>query len=621
MSRSVAQDAPTFHRPRDGHPALAAFILALLLTVPGVAQVLTLSPDPPGPQPAGTPITWTATMKTVGTYVYRFTQSFNSGPERVLRDFSTLAEFQWAPITPGDYVVSVHVRRPGDTTELQTAREDFRVTNPAMGSTASVRLTGHPLVAVYSAPPCADDAGQLALEVRRPSDPWQRRIVKPCRAPGGPSASGVCFWVAGLRPETTYLVRHVELSPAGDLPSQALSFVTGPVSGVNTGSCSPTIPWTGSSRPEEPFLLVSPPPESGTPVPFAVDMTGRLVWYDDGPDREGEVALVTTITDDGTILELVSSDGVHDQILREIDPAGHPVRQTSVSRINRQLGDLGAPDTITAFFHEAIRFPDGKTLAGCSTERMLDGVQGIPAGFPEDVLGNLIVSLDEDWQVVWYWDAFVELDLDRRAILDEHCIDQTPGCPPLTLAVVARDWTHGNCIVPAWDTGDLLYSLRHQDWIVTIDYDNGAGNGSVREILGRDGDLPLSSGDPTGWFSHQHGIAPLASRGEFLLFDNGNTRCDAAGPDCHSRAQRWEMGNGTIRLLENIDLGDYSSARGMSQRLSAGDTHYVLGTLGTPNAPLSRSVELDGSGRETFALECTTWAYRTYRIRSLEAPR
>jgi len=655
------------------HLNLAGATLAALLLAAAPAQAaLTLSPDPPGPQPAGTPVTWTAAFDGHFQYTYRFSVAFLdvSADLHVVRDYATDSTFVWAPVAPGRYRIAVTVRRVGGSTDLDFQDGGYDITNPA-GSGPVVRPTEHPLVRLYAAPPCSDPANQVALEIQRSpeprtgdvswraipqgqrmdppgmhdppleaapwqtttqgqqlqagslANPWEQRVVKPCRPTPAAPSRGVCFWVAGLRADTTYLARHVELTPSGEIPSVPVRFRTGPAAPHHVATCSPSIPWTGATGPPDPYLLVSPPPESDTPVPFAVDMSGQLVWYDDGPDREGEVALVTTINDDGAILELVSSGGVHDQILREIDPVGHAVRQTSVPRINAQLTAMGAPDTITAFFHEAIRFPDGKTLVGCTAERMLEGVQGIPAGSPEDVVGNVIVSLDEDWQVVWYWDAFQDAGLlDRAAVLGERCGDQTPGCPPLQLASVARDWTHGNCIVPMWETGDLLYSLRHQDWIVGIDYDHGAGGGSRLVQIGPGGNVPLSGGGLDDWFTHQHGLAPLDDPpGGLLVFDNGNTRCEGQGPDCHSRGQVLQVIQGNATLLSNVDLGEYSEARGMSQRLDGGDLHYVLGTLGTPLVPRSRAVQLDASGTETFAIECTTWAYRMYRLRSLEAPR
>ena len=48
--------------------------------------------------------------------------------------------------------------------------------------------------------------------------------------------------------------------------------------------------------------------------------------------------------------------------------------------------------------------------------------------------------------------------------------------------------------------GNLLYSARHQDWLIKIDYANGAGSGRVIWRLGKDGDFTMRSDDPSPWF-------------------------------------------------------------------------------------------------------------------------
>jgi len=59
---------------------------------------------------------------------------------------------------------------------------------------------------------------------------------------------------------------------------------------------------------------------------------------------------------------------------------------------------------------------------------------------------------------------------------NERC---TPGvCPPLYLASQANDWMHGNSVSRTPD-GNLLLSIRNQDWVVLIDYQDGKGSGQV----------------------------------------------------------------------------------------------------------------------------------------------
>ena len=52
--------------------------------------------------------------------------------------------------------------------------------------------------------------------------------------------------------------------------------------------------------------------------------------------------------------------------------------------------------------------------------------------------------------------------------------------------------------------GNLIVSVRHQDWVIKIDYAHGHGDGHVIWRLGQGGDFAVISSDPSPWFSHQH---------------------------------------------------------------------------------------------------------------------
>ena len=115
------------------------------------------------------------------------------------------------------------------------------------------------------------------------------------------------------------------------------------------------------------------------------------------------------------------------------------------------------------------------------------------------------------------------------------------------IAPRAKDWLHANSLY-YWPTdnsggasGDILMSLRHQDWILKIDYNNGTGTGNILWRMGPGGDFTFNNiyNDPWPWFSHQHDAA-IESTGVLSLFDNGNTRCSVGKPrlsphDCNSR--------------------------------------------------------------------------------------
>ena len=78
------------------------------------------------------------------------------------------------------------------------------------------------------------------------------------------------------------------------------------------------------------------------------------------------------------------------------------------------------------------------------------------------------------------------------------------GCASFYLAPVANDWTHGNSLQLTPD-GNILYSSRHQDWIIKIDYRDGTGTGNILWRMGPGGDFTFNNvnHDPWPWFSHQ----------------------------------------------------------------------------------------------------------------------
>ena len=96
------------------------------------------------------------------------------------------------------------------------------------------------------------------------------------------------------------------------------------------------------------------------------------------------------------------------------------------------------------------------------------------------------------------------------------------------LAPVANDWLHANSLNYIPSSGDLLFSMRHQDWVAKIDYNNGTGGGAVLWELGLGGSWTINSTDPYPWFSHQHDVEyELGGTTVLSAYDNGNTRITA----------------------------------------------------------------------------------------------
>ena len=170
--------------------------------------------------------------------------------------------------------------------------------------------------------------------------------------------------------------------------------------------------------------------------------------------------------------------------MKEIDLAGDTLRETNIDAVNAELAAMGQHPIIN-FNHEVQRLPNGDTAVLATTPRTIN-VNGTPTQYN----GDMVLVLDQNFQVTWVWDPFKWLDTNRLA---------TAGEGP-------TDWLHANSIAWSPEDGDLIVSLRAQDWVIKIDYDNGTGDGHVVWRLGQGGDFTINSSDPSPWFSHQHDV-------------------------------------------------------------------------------------------------------------------
>lgn len=354
----------------------------------------------------------------------------------------------------------------------------------------------------------------------------------------------------------------------------------------------------------QPFLLAT---SGGSQV--ATDLSGRVVWYNPSP-----VTYATRFETGGYLWGFLEDDsqGVENQGIRKVDLLGHTVLETNAGRVNEQLAALGKK--ITGFHHEVRTLPEGRIVALAPTERMVTDQQG-PGTY--DVLGDMIIVFDRNLQVEWTWDSFDHLDLRRAAVLGETCAPGGGGCAPFYLATTAHDWTHGNALQQTPD-GNLLYSARHQHWLIKIAYDKGEGDGHIIWKLGKDGDFRFQGDGEFPWFSHQHDGNFIDSH-HVLVFDKGNTRVAQRGTG-NSRGQLIELdeAHSTASLSLNVDLGVYSVAVGSAQRLPTGHYHFDAGYVpGPANSISAYAFEVDTMGNLVSELEADTMLYRSVRLASL----
>jgi arylsulfate sulfotransferase len=202
--------------------------------------------------------------------------------------------------------------------------------------------------------------------------------------------------------------------------------------------------------------------------------------------------------------------------LQEVDLTGALIWQMTAADLNAALASAtcaGCNITVVGTHHDFVELPNGHLILIAAQQQ-----QNVFSGSTVTVTGDVIIDLDQNHKPVWLWIEFDHLDVNRQPM----------GFP---------DWTHTNAVIYSADDGNLIISIRHQNWLVKVDYANGTGAGDIIWKLGYQGDFTLAGGtDPTDWFYAQHGpsFASTNTTGKFSLgvFDNGNDRVFPSGVTC-----------------------------------------------------------------------------------------
>jgi len=204
------------------------------------------------------------------------------------------------------------------------------------------------------------------------------------------------------------------------------------------------------------------------------------------------------------------------------------------------------------------------------------------------------------------------------------------------------DWTHSNALVYSPDDGNLLLSMRHQSWVLKIDYNNGAGTGNILWRLGYQGDFSLTddgvpTDDPSEWFSFQHYPTLLSQSGAqttLAIWDNGDNRvlnnsgeiCLAVGSvPCYSRATIFQVDEGA--MVANLQWADplqlFGVWGGSINQLSNGNVEFDVNDPAIPPNPNVASQVEEVTQTSTpqviwqMDIPNPTNAYRAYRVPSL----
>ncbi len=556
--------------------------------MPSVTLVDTAPPVPL----VGARVVWTAETSDHGTTpVYQFSVGPTGGDLQMVRDFSTQDTFTWDPLQEGSYVIQVTVKDSFGATTGESTSMSYTATSRVVGSDAVISPTSNPLVALYSAPPSAGTSMVVEYIAVGSDSTWKE--TSPQAIVPGQSTNVI---VAGLLPDTTYWMRHVLDDGTTSAP---LSFTTGSLPSNLTFPTFATAqaPVSGADTSQDMILHIGVAGPTNIHT-VATDLSGNIDWYYDEV-ANGLTSLATSLVPGGTVLLLGGQGYPSPDTLREINLAGDTLRETNIDAVNAELAALGKPSIIN-FNHDAERLPNGDTAVLAGSQRTID-LNGVPTTY----VGDMVIVLDQNFQVAWVWDSFAWLDTNRLPTLGEG-----PG-----------DWTHANSIAWSPADGNLLVSLRSQDWVVKIDYSNGAGDGHVIWRLGQGGDFTIDSSDPSPWFSHQHDVRYINDT-TLVLFDDGNVR-QATDPDADSRGQELVLDETTMRatLVVNVDLGIYSGALGSAQMLPDGNLAFTPGFLATSAGLYGETIEVAPDGKQVYVQSMDgPYEYRSYFMSSLYGP-
>ena len=504
-----------------------------------------------------------------------------------------------APVVATNAIATVAATSKTDPTKTASGSVTI-IASGVVASTANVQ------VAMYTITPPAGASIEFGMDTNYGLITWLQ--------PAPPGGGAVSIQVAGMRLNSIYHVRAVlKFADGSEMDDVDHSFTTGNLPAASlpviTASSAPgLVPQSGV----ELLDLLGDPTKLGV---VATDLEGNIIWNYNPGLTGGEIANPIKLLSNGHFLinfSLGGQDGGQ-SVLQEVDLAGQVIWQMSAAELNQALAAAtcgGCNMTVIGTHHDFLPLPNGHLILLASAEKLESGVTGFPD--PTNVTGDVIIDLDESHKPVWVWSAFDHLNVNRH---------------PMAFT----DWTHSNTIIYSPDDKSLILSMRHQDWVIKIDYNDGQGAGDILWKLGYQGDFVLQGGsDPQDWFYAQHDMTIISPNSsgifEMLLFDNGNQRvldangtiCGTATP-CVSRVPILQVNESAktaaIEWVDNL-APTFSVFGGSARLLSNGDVEFAECAPNTQNATIYE-VTRTTPPQVVWQLQAGQNIYRGFRIPSL----
>ena len=539
--------------------------------------------------------------------------STNSGPGAAAPAGSIDASGLYTP-PPGSPSLLVSVTATSKTDPTKSASASVNVVAPGVfTATNNVQVAQYTVSTAAS----ANVSVQFGLDTNYGLTTW----TVPTPQLGGPPTTPL--YVAGMKQSTPYHMRGViQFADGTSFNDADQTFTTQALpAGTVPNITATTTPGMTPQSGVELLDLVFIGTNTGRASMAVTDLAGNVIWtYNPQGLPAGVFPNPIKLLPNGHFLIVFGGqpDGIN-TVIQEVDLAGNVIWQMTSADLNAALAAATCAEcnvTIIGAHHDFQFLPNGHLiLLGSLQETLPDGTTPT---------GDILIDLDQNHNVVWAWNEFNHLDTNRRPYL-------------------YPDWTHSNAFIYSPDDGNLIISIRHQNWLMKVPYENGAGSGDPIWRLGYQGDFALLNADgsadsnPFDWFYAQHGpsFASANTTGNYslTLFDNGDDRgasvepggtCGVASnlPACFSTVPLLNLDETamTATLAFHPTTPDYSFFGGNAEVLKNGNMEYdesASTALPANNASIFEVTQTSPPQTVWQMQVAGQFAYRAMRIPSL----